>query len=329
MAYNVENLFDATDDGANQEDPAYLPLEVKKRWTINKCLGRVGFYLTLCEELDWTQEKYEAKLQKIAKVLLNYNSGGADVISFEELENRRVISDLWTKYLKPKGYRTLVHFESSSSRGIDVGIVSRLTLIEAKVYPVDVPSSHPTRDIVETRLQLESGKELRVAANHWPSQKNSNEDRLKAAEVLKTLARKARSQGAYFVAMGDFNTIPEEVPNPIEDNVADNVLRNQIRPLVDIQNYLGLEWGSYFYKGKWQPLDRFLVSKNLFGNRSPVKVDLKSFSIFAPAYLLKKKSILDPQTGKTTEYVVPFRYDPMTGEGYSDHLPIVLKITQD
>ncbi|MBI3018029.1 MAG: hypothetical protein HYY62_08610, partial [Deltaproteobacteria bacterium] len=121
MAYNVENLFDATDDGVNQEDPAYLPLEVKKSWTVNKCLSRVGFYRTLCDTLDWTQEKYEAKLQKIAKVLLDYNSGGADVISFEELENRRVITDLWTKYLKSRGYQTLVHFESPSARGIDVG----------------------------------------------------------------------------------------------------------------------------------------------------------------------------------------------------------------
>ena len=83
MAYNVENLFDATDDGAKQEDPAYLPLSIKEQWAENKCLGRSGFYRTLCEQLDWTQEKYEAKLQKIAKVLLDYNWGGADVISFE------------------------------------------------------------------------------------------------------------------------------------------------------------------------------------------------------------------------------------------------------
>ncbi|MBI3018013.1 MAG: hypothetical protein HYY62_08530, partial [Deltaproteobacteria bacterium] len=202
-------------------------------------------------------------------------------------------------------------------------------LIEAKVYPVNVPGEHSTRDIVEARFRVGGGKQLRIAANHWPSQNNSSEDRLIAAEVVKKIAKTAQSQGAYFVAMGDFNTLPEELPNPIEDNVADNVIRNQTRPLVDVQNYLGLEWGSYFYKGKWQALDRFLVSKNLFGNRSPVKVDLASFSIFAPAYLLEKKSALDPQTGKMKEYVVPFRYDAMTGEGYSDHLPIVLKITQD
>ncbi|MBI3019696.1 MAG: endonuclease/exonuclease/phosphatase family protein [Deltaproteobacteria bacterium] len=332
MTYNVENLFDATDDGVKQEDPAYLPMEVKKRWMVNKCLSRNGFYRMLCEELDWTQEKYEAKLQKIAKVLLDYNSGGADVISFEELENRRVITDLWRKYLKPRGYRTLVHFESASARGIDVGIVSRFPLASAPiVHSVDLSDidDHPTRDIVEARFHVEGGKQLRIAANHWPSQNNSTEARLRAAAVIKTIATKAQSQGTYFVAMGDFNTLPEELPNPIEDNVADNVIRNQTHPLVDIQNYLGLQWGSYFYKGKWQPLDRFLASKNLFGPRSPMKVNLASFSIFSPAYLLKKESILDPQTGKMKEYVIPFRYDAMTGEGYSDHLPIVLKITQD
>lgn len=332
MAYNVENLFDATDDGADQQDPAYLPLAVKKRWATDKCLSRRGFYRTVCEQLDWTQEKYESKLQKIAKVLLEYNLGGADVISLEELENHRVISDLWTKYLKPKGYKIMIHFESPSARGIDVGMISRLPLAEPPiVHPVDLSdiTDHPTRDIIEARFEIEGGQQLRIAANHWPSQSNSTEARLRAAAVVKNISLKAQADGAYFVAMGDFNTLTEELPNPIENNLTDNAIRNRAHPLVDIQNYLGLQWGSYFYKGKWQPLDRFLASKNLLVDPSPMKINLSSFSIFAPAYLLKKESVVDPQTGKPKEYVIPFRYDAMTGEGYSDHLPVVLKITQD
>ena len=332
MAYNVENLFDATDDGIDQEDPAYLPLDVKKKWAVNKCVNLNGFYRKLCEQLDWTQEKYEAKLQKIAKVLLDYNFGGADVISFEELENRRVLMDLWIKYLRPRGYQTVVHFESPSARGIDVGIISRFPLVEApRAYPVDLSdiTDHSTRDIVEARFQMAGGQQLRIAANHWPSQNNTSKARIRAAEVIKRLAAQAQTDRAYFVAMGDFNTLPKEFPNPIDYNVSDNAIQNRTRPLVDIQNYLGLGWGSYFYKGKWQPFDRFLVSKNLFESRSPMKVDLSSFSVFSPEYLLKKGSILDPKTGRMKEYVFPFRYDAMTGEGYSDHLPVVLKITQD
>ena len=32
MAYNVENLFDATDDGTEQGDMAFLPMVIKQHW---------------------------------------------------------------------------------------------------------------------------------------------------------------------------------------------------------------------------------------------------------------------------------------------------------
>src|SRR3989338_9573567 len=74
MAYNVENLFDATNDGVNQEDVTYLPLAIKKTWKADYCKGRTSFYYKQCKTLDWTQDKYEEKLRKIAQVILTQNS---------------------------------------------------------------------------------------------------------------------------------------------------------------------------------------------------------------------------------------------------------------
>lgn len=335
MTYNVENLFDAVDDGDLQKDVTFLPLKVKRKWGVNKCFGKERYYRRMCEELDWTQEKYEQKLRKIAQVLLGYNDGfGADIIVLEELENKRVIDDLWKKYLQRKGYLSPIHFESQSSRGIDIGIISRFPLTEpARVHPVDLSDTfnYPTREIIEARFQVDS-QELRVAANHWPSQRNSLQARLKASSVLKEIAKEAEKDQVAFIAAGDFNTLPEENPNPISDNIADNVVDNSKRPLIDLQSFIGgfsnFPWGSYFYHGQWLFLDRFLMSKNLLRGAFTFKADLFSFEVFAPRYLFTEEYKKDPKTGERKTYLIPRRYDFFTGEGYSDHLPMVVKIVQ-
>src|SRR3989344_1339458 len=171
MAYNVENLFDATDDGDGQGDVTFLPMRIKKTWKTNKCVTKAGFRRELCETLDWTQDKYEQRLSKIAKVFLGYN-GGADIIVFEELENRRVLVDLWDKHLRLEGYRFPIHFESPSQRGIDVGIISRFLLDSpAKAHRVNLSGIDPasTRDVVEAVFRISPSHKLRVLANHWPS----------------------------------------------------------------------------------------------------------------------------------------------------------------
>lgn len=332
MSYNVENLFDAIDDGEYQEDVTFLPLKVKKKWKTNQCSDKGGFYRKMCENLDWTQEKYEQKLQKISQVLLEYNDGvGADIIVLEELENKRVIEELWKKYLKIGGYNFPIHFESESYRGIDVGIISRFALKEPPlVHPVDLSDTpakhHPTREIIEARFETKFG-ELRVAANHWPSQGNSVKARLKAATVLKKISEEASLNHVPFIATGDFNTLPQEVPNPIANNIADIDLKNLKRPLVDLQHFLypNEAVGSYFYHGRWLPLDRFLVSKNLFEEIGSKDLFM-SFEIFAPSYVLSEEYRVDPKTGKIKPFFVPKRYNFFTGEGYSDHLPIVMNI---
>ncbi|OGQ18295.1 MAG: hypothetical protein A3B70_05990 [Deltaproteobacteria bacterium RIFCSPHIGHO2_02_FULL_40_11] len=333
MSYNVENLFDATDDGAKQMDPAYLPLSIKKKWKTDQCATKVGFYHEMCVKLDWTPQKYEDKLKKIAQVLLDYENGGADIIVLQELENRRVLTDLWQKHLMWKGYKKPIHFESPSSRGIDVGMMSRFSLAETpKVHGVSLgEGERPTRDVIEATFQVRKNFKLRVTANHWPSQANSTQMRLRAASVVKNLARQAIRDRVPFIATGDFNTLLEETPNPIQGNIADNFVQNKARPLVDIQDYIGLAGqfpgGSHFYRGAWDMLDRFLASKDLFNRYSKFRIDLRSYEIFAPRYLLIDEYLADPKTGKIRLFTFPQRYDFFTGEGYSDHLPVVMKLT--
>src|SRR3989338_5646790 len=93
MAYNVENLFDAEDDGLWQGDFTFLPRSIKRQWTENKCLSKDEFRRFLCETLDWTESKYRERLRRAADVLLSYDGRGADIIVLEEIENKRVMLD--------------------------------------------------------------------------------------------------------------------------------------------------------------------------------------------------------------------------------------------
>jgi endonuclease/exonuclease/phosphatase family metal-dependent hydrolase len=338
MTYNVENLFDAHDDGIWQGDPTFLPKEIKRGWDQlaedeHPCRSKSKFRRFLCETLDWSQGKYEARLKKVAKVLLGYN-GGADIIVLQELENKRVIRDLWYNHLRWRGYRFPIHFESPSSRGIDVGIISRFPTSEApKAHNVDLSDldPRPTRYVVEATFKVSAYQQLRVAANHWPSQAHTVYTRRRAASVVEKIAVKSRDEGIPFVALGDFNTLPNKEPNAIANNIADNNIYSNARPLVDLQSYLGgypnfFGDGSHFYNGEWSPLDRMLVSKDLFNNGSHMRVSLRSFGVYAPSYLLTSKYVEDEETGETHMEVFPNRYDFLTGEGYSDHMPVVLKL---
>ena len=330
MAYNVENLFDATDDGLLQEDVTYLPLAIKKTWRIDYCKGRSGFYYKECRNLDWTQTKYEQKLKKIATVILSQNlKKGPDVIVFEELENYNVLKDLWSKHLKRKGYKAPIHYESPSTRGIDVGIISKFKLIQSIRHPVDVTQigDAPTRDIIEARLEVEPGQELRVTANHWPSLSSSHpgESRFIAARVLMDIAIEAKKDGVPLVAMGDFNTLDQTTPNPISDFLSDNRLDDTTRPFVDAHTFLSkyktFPAGTHYYKGEWSHLDRILLSKNLLLGTTLFEADPYSFRIVDKEYLFKEIS----QKGKLP-YKVPHRFNFDTAEGYSDHLPIVINL---
>lgn len=330
MAYNVENLFDATDDGEKQEDVTYLPLAIKKTWVIDYCKGRSSFYYRECRTLDWTQSKYEEKLKKIATVILSQNSqNGPDVVVFEELENYNVLKDLWEKHLKIKGYNEPIHYESPSTRGIDVGIMSKFKLIKSIRHPVDVTQigDVPTRDIIEARLEVGDSQELRVAANHWPSLGNSHpgESRFIAAQVLMDIAIEAKKDGVPLVAMGDFNTLDKTTPNPISDFLSDNRLDDTTRPFIDAHTYLpkykSFPAGTHYYQGEWSHLDRILLSKNLFLGTTPFQADPRSFRIVDKKYLFKEIS----QKGKPS-YKIPDRFNFNTAEGYSDHLPIVINL---
>jgi hypothetical protein len=116
-----------------------------------------------------------------------------DIIVMLETVNRRVLEDLVDRHLP--GYE-IVQLDTSDkpvSRGIDVGLLTRLPLTEA-------PTAHPvlfggddevcgkTRDILLAPLRLPDGETLHVFGVHFPCGGNPIQCLIRAFRVLNELA---------------------------------------------------------------------------------------------------------------------------------------------
>ena len=103
VSYNVENLFDTVDD-PKIPDEEFLPESEKK----------------------WDNERYQKKLNDIARVISEVNPKELpEIVGLVEIENQTVLEDLIrTGILKDRGY-AIIHEESPDYRGIDVALIYR------------------------------------------------------------------------------------------------------------------------------------------------------------------------------------------------------------
>ncbi len=345
-SYNAENLFDEKhDDGKN--DWTYLPLkEKRKSKEVQKYCERLRnyYYRFNCLNLDWSVKNLHKKLHQLARVIKVMDKGDSpDIIVFQEVENYRVLKMLRDVALKGEGYKEVVLIEGPDSRGIDVGILSKFPLSgKAKIHQVDLTSHFPRRTKVpQTRPILDAtfkvyGSKLRVLGNHWPSQSHDDETRDIAA---KTLLDAVKSSKVPTIALGDYNTHPSDNPHGINQWLHDDSARaffydsereanNQPYPLVKANSR-----GTHHYRGKWTSLDKIFVLQDSFKNAcggyfsTCLRPLWDSFQIIRKSFMLEDVTFRDPETGEEVTYKdVPQRFDAETGEGYSDHLPVVLNI---
>lgn len=303
--YNVENLFD-TLDAPNKIDDEFTPLSDKK----------------------WNTERYTKKLNNIGAVLASLNKPGLPaIIGLCEVENKKVVEDLVkSNQLKKAGYK-IVHEESPDARGIDVALLyspKHFKYLSHEKLTVKVPSEpwERTRDILYVKGKV-ANETLHLFVNHWPSRRDGTEvsekRRIAAAKVLKQKVDKilAKDKNAKILIMGDFNDFPDNksISKVLGAGVDDDdVLYN----LMYKQAMKGK--GTYNFKGDWNMLDQFIVSKGLLDGGSGLDVDKDSGHIYKEDWILyinREKEVEAPN--KT------YGGDNYYG-GYSDHLPIYLNL---
>lgn len=324
MTYNLENLFDTKHD-AGKKDWTYLPLKTKRssKQAQAYCHSLSNeYYKKSCLELDWSDEILNKKITNLSRVLSTYENGkGADIVVFQEVENLSVLSMLVNKGLTKLGYKYITLLEGKDSRGIDVGMISRYPIRKQKIHHLDLApySKRNTRPILEVVFEV-GKKSVTVFGNHWPSQANSDETRMKASMALREVSLLSNSD--LVIATGDFNTSSDDLLNGIETNLLpiyeDVEVKGRLFGNVEAK-------GTHWYKGRWESLDKiFILKRTLFS--SSARVNYFSFDIIKKNFMIKNIEWTDFDTNRTYQATgIPFRFDKVSGQGYSDHLPVAVE----
>lgn len=250
--YNVENLFD-TEDDPNTFDEDFTPTGKQ----------------------EWTQERYEQKLKKIAQVISSIgDEDGAEIIGVCEIENEKVLQDLVNEpLLKKQGYK-YVQYDSPDERGIDVALLYKESIFEvtsSKNYEAKLDNDK-TRDVLLVSGKLE-GEEIHLIVNHWSSRGGGEQESAPKRMVSALVARQivddleAQNPNAKIVLMGDFND------EPFNESLTKGL------QAVDSKEFKGKQLfnafyslqkqgkGTYNYKGDWNMLDQMIISKGFLNNK--------------------------------------------------------------
>ncbi|SNR25556.1 Endonuclease/Exonuclease/phosphatase family protein [Maribacter sedimenticola] len=303
--YNVENLFDPRRN-SKILDSDYTPNGVKK----------------------WTLERYQRKLRKLAKTMVNIGDDGHPyppaILGLAEAENNQVLKDLVdTDPLDDLGYG-FVHFDSPDERGIDTALIYRkkfFKVLHAEPLALLVDNAGGIRDTTRDILYIKgefNNELMHIFINHWPSRREGDVatayKRIAAAEEI--IARmeiiKQTEQEPNVIVMGDFND------DPSSESV--QVLKNKgglFNPMESL--HIPNSQGSSIYNMKWNLFDQILISSSFFNYE-------KGTHSFDNAGIYNHKSLMEKKGKfKGTPYRTFVSHKYMGG--YSDHFPVYAMFT--
>ena len=302
-------------------------------WNLENCFDTVNDSLTLDDEFtpeglrNWDRYRYYLKIRSAWKTIL---SAGGDrppgIIALAEIENEKVLRDLFVRSpFGTFGYR-IVHRDSPDPRGIDVALLydpAFFELVDTAFIQPFLPGSHPTRDILYAVLRHDQDT-LHLFVNHWPSKYGgtgyTEPFRKETAETLRHLTDSIFQNVAdpYIICTGDFNDTPESVSISLLTEYHSEQDDAPGRSLVRLIPHDASVNGTIRFQGQWQVIDHFFLSTAFFNDQCSLCADSLSEVIYAPGFLLEP----DEKYGG----VKPFRtFDGMHyNGGVSDHLPVML-----
>jgi len=309
MFYNTENLFDIVDDPRTADDE-FTPAGKK----------------------EWTQERYEKKLEDLAKVISEMLPKGLpDLIGLCEVENRSVTEALArTGKLKKMDYG-VVQDDSPDRRGIDVALLynpGKFKYLSHRSIAIRFPrDTTRVRDILYVKGRA-GGEMMHIFVNHWKSRSGgvqaTEQKRVFSAVVLRRTIDSILNfePQAKIIIMGDFNDEPTNMSIMQILMAADkrkNTGRRDLYNLMyDMHNLH--DTGTYSYKGSWLMLDQIIVSYPLLQDKNGWHTGYDGGHIFSEEWMLYD----NPKAGRP----VPNRTyaGPAYTGGISDHLPVLLKL---
>jgi exonuclease III len=305
MFYNVENLFDISDDTLKDDDD-FLPGGLM-RWNLTRYNKKINsLYKTIVAAGEWEPPA---------------------LIGFCEVENRKVLEDLvYGTYLSKYKYG-IIHEESPDQRGIDVCLIYRKECAEIIDYRYWIPAlkkseAFTTRSVLYARFLIRKDT-IHIIVNHWPSRRGGvlamEGLRMKVAAMVREKTdsiMKKSTAGARIIIMGDFNSTPDD------DEMKSLVSKSESGTfLVNLVEGMAAEgMGTYRYMGMWEMIDQIIVSDKLLNCSNGLFTDVLNLKVFKPDFLMIKDAKYPGYSPLST-----YRGYKYQG-GFSDHLPVLLDL---
>ena len=308
LTWNVENLFDDVDNGTEYRE--YEPGDT------------------------WTTRDFHQRLIQLSRVIEESVPGGPDIVLLQEVENQNVL-DIWnSRYLKNLGYRTAL--AAPAPGAATLGILSRHPLEDYRLHRHDQEGYLTGRPIAETVVQAPAGS-IRLFNNHWKSKSGGADEteplRRAAAEALRLRLSELGPRDLPVILAGDFNESPDEFylrgetiptalmpPEPFANlTEEERRLCLVIHPVTAGPEYRQtlhtpwplMEGGSYQFNGEWEQIDNFFLSGDLMDGKN---WEWAGCSVIREPWMLTSRG-------------APRSWNRETGEGFSDHLPLLLRLS--
>ena len=333
MTWNVQALFDGNEKGTEYDD--------------------------YTESADWSQEKYRGRLNVIARAV-NGMERKPDVIALQEVESATVVADLAAALSGRYGW---THFAVIPEMALGVGLLSRFPLSETKSHSVNIDGEIAPRPMLEARVTVAAGdgtpSPLELFVCHWKSKLGGDDAtestrRASARIIIRRIRELAQTEPELpVIIMGDLNENYDEfyrrsgaaisalLPDDsraaefsglygldggdvdaIKELQKDFIILSKGKPpsvryfpegvtvlyspwAAELQN------GSYYYKSDWETIDHFLLSPQLFDETG---------------WEFENCAVVNYPPFVSTTKGLPVAYNPRTGNGLSDHLPLLLSL---
>ena len=306
--YNVENLFDTKNDTLSDDD----------EFTPNG-------------EKYWKNNKYQAKLENIARVLRGVGQWELPaIVGLCEVENKNVLYDLSRHRLINDAEYHLIHKDSPDRRGIDVAMLYREEVfqpLKSRWISILFESDpeRTTRDILYVKGTINDLDTLHIFINHWPSRwggiEASQPRRIEAARKLKQLTDSIylADINPNILIAGDFNDNPTDssLHKVLQAGIKSELTADGLVNLM-LEDFNEGETGTLKYRESWETYDQIIISSSMYYLRH-TQLTLNGAFVYAPDYLLIED---ERYLGKK-----PFRtyIGPRYQGGFSDHLPVYIR----
>jgi endonuclease/exonuclease/phosphatase family metal-dependent hydrolase len=330
--WNVQALFDGQEDGVEY----------------NEYLSAAG----------WSGEKYRTRLTALAESVVRMAETVPDVLALQEVEHGGILKDLAEGPLAKYGYRW-TFFANNPGASLGVGVLSRLPFLKTQAHSITCNDDTSPRPVMEVLLQP-GNKPMALFICHWKSKLGGEDStevirRASAMVILRRIREiKANNPDLPVIITGDLNEnfdefyrragsivctlLPDdpkaaELSGFMQDNEPVSESSSEIqrdfliisrqkppqtryfpKETVALYSPWGneLEKGSYNYRDNWETIDHFLLSKGFFDGQGWE---------YDTCEVLHKEPFINDRG-------IPKAYNPRTGSGLSDHLPLLLKLKQ-